>query len=444
MQHTLQRRLTRTLSIVAALAIIFLSSAETVQAVSSWSPTLLVNTEAFQTIDAGDASTNIELRFGATGDQKLFWDVGTSTFKFTKAVVVQGNLTVTGALLSAKGSMSGARLRVDGNSDLWGTLGVSGATVLKSTLTVNGNTKVRGGLSGATLRVDGNADVWGALSATGAIKTRSDLTINSDNDSNNATITFGNTVAQTLQLNNTTQRFEFSAGLKVRGTMSGSHLRVDKNADIWGNLGVSGSTMLNRVTYTWPGSQGAANTFLKNDGAGALSWGAAGGSSVSSGQVLSLHPEYPGAVYFQSGSTAVGTLTYASSGALDNYYRWSTTRATLQDYWMSVRVQVPKTFTHFETASGIQLRLRTSTTSAADNYVSFRVLGTSGALVNTGTSGVSKVSNTVNTWRTHTITGLNNGVFTGGAYLTLLIKLAATSTGFTDIGFVNLNWSAAP
>jgi len=38
-------------------------------------------------------------------------------------------------------------------------------------------------------------------------------------------------------------------------------------------LSVAGVTTLNTVAYTWPGSQGAADTFLKNNGSGTLSWG---------------------------------------------------------------------------------------------------------------------------------------------------------------------------
>ena len=38
-------------------------------------------------------------------------------------------------------------------------------------------------------------------------------------------------------------------------------------------VSIAGATTLNTVAYTWPGSQGAADTFLKNNGAGVLSWG---------------------------------------------------------------------------------------------------------------------------------------------------------------------------
>ncbi len=454
------------LASLTGIAFAFLIVAETAHAASSWNPTLLVNTESFQTIDSGDASTNIELRFGENADKRIFWNItgaGSGTFKFSKGVYVQGNLTATGTL-SVKKSISGAVLRVDGGADIWGTLGVSGATVLKSTATINGATKVRGSISGATLRIDGGADIWGTLgvtgatvlkstlsvkkaisgatlrldggadiwgnlSATGSLKTKSGAIINADNDSNDAILQFGNTTApQTLKFMNARQRFLFSKDVSVIGTLSGSSLTVDNR-----------TTTIGTTLYTWPSAQGAASTFLKNDGAGALTWSAVTVGS-SSGNILSLHPEYNNAVYFASGSTTVGTLTYASSGALDNYYRWTTTRTTAQDYWISVRVQVPKNFTHFDTASGIQLRLRTATRQLADNYVTARLVDTANATVAL-TSNTTLTGSTVNTWRTHTLQNVTSGTYTAGGYITVLLKLAAKSTGWIDVGFVNFNWS---
>lgn len=433
----LRKRCTATVSVLCislmSVGVILSAFTDTAHAASSWSPTLLVNTEAFQTIDVGDGSSNIELRFGESSNRRLFYDVTAGKFTFTQPVTIQGNLTATGSL-SVKNAISGATLRIDGGGDIWGTLGVSGATVLKSTLNVTGNTtatnvKARGSLSGTTLRIDGNADVWGSVSATGAIKTRADLTINSDADTNDATLTFGNNTAnQTVKFSNARQRFQFSKDLSVTGTLSGSSLTIDNRTTTFGT-----------TSYTWPNAQGSAGTFLKNDGAGGLSWTA---TSVgpSSGSILSLHPEYQNAVYVQSGSTAVGTLKYSASGALDNYYRWSTTKGTLQDYWINVRVQVPKNFAHFETASGIQLRLRTSTTNSADNQITVRVVDTAGTTVAVG-NNANLVSTIANQWRTNTITGVTGGTFTPLGYITLLIKVAATSTGFTDLGFINLNWS---
>ncbi|MCF7845088.1 MAG: hypothetical protein K9M03_04665, partial [Kiritimatiellales bacterium] len=43
------------------------------KAASSWNPTLLVNTESFNVIDDGDGTTDIEVRFGETVDERIRW-----------------------------------------------------------------------------------------------------------------------------------------------------------------------------------------------------------------------------------------------------------------------------------------------------------------------------------------------------------------------------------
>ncbi len=51
----------------------------------------------------------------------------------------------------------------------------------------------------------------------------------------------------------------------------------------WNGLYVSGTTAFNTVAYTWPSSQGGANTFLRNDGSGNLTWQAGGGGISGTG-----------------------------------------------------------------------------------------------------------------------------------------------------------------
>lgn len=52
------------------------------------------------------------------------------------------------------------------------------------------------------------------------------------------------------------------------------------------NITTTGKTILNTVSYGWPATQGAANTFLKNDGAGNLSWATPPGSSFSTDKTI--------------------------------------------------------------------------------------------------------------------------------------------------------------
>lgn len=423
------------------LALLLLAlSGQVAFAASTWNPTMLVNTESFEIIDSGDGLTNIELRFGDTGNRRLFYDVGNGRFQFTQAVLVGGNLTATGSV-SVKRNISGATLRVDGNSDIWGNLGASGSLKVGTTSTFNGvathnaNVKVRGNLSGSTLRVDGNADVWGSLSATGALKTKSNITINSDSDTNDATLTFGNQTAdQTLKYSHANQRFEFSKDVKVTG-----NVRASGNLS-GATLTVDGTLNWHGQSYTGPTSQGA-NTFLKTDGAGNLTW-----SSVTvgngSGNIMAIRPEYPNAIYFGSGSSNVGTLNYNTDTTNNqNYYHWVTTKGTLQDYWVSVQIQIPKNFSHFETASGMTLRIRTSTTSASDNHITLRMKDTAGNNVAL-TTNASLASTSANAWRTVTIGGVSTGTYTPGSDIIVYVKMAATSTGFVDLGSINFNWAS--
>ncbi len=126
---------------------------------SSWSPTLLVNTESFQTIDPGDGTTNIELRFGTNLNATMMYDRSNSRFDFSKSVYIHGDLTATGSLTILKnavikGNLSGASLTVGGP------------------LTLNGvayTMPTSHGSNGTYLKENGSgALTWTAISTTGS------------------------------------------------------------------------------------------------------------------------------------------------------------------------------------------------------------------------------------------------------------------------------------
>jgi len=244
-------------------------------AASSWNPTLLVNTESFNVIDDGDSTTDIELRFGETLGEKLFYDRSETRFQLTRGLFIQGNLTATGSL-SVRGVMSGASLRVDHNADVWGKLTVSGTTLIDGATTINNTLDTTGaittdgnltinednGAADATLsfgndsgvetikfndtsnqfEISDNLDVTDTISAGNNITTTADMTLNSDNGAADATLTFGNDAgAETMKFNDTTNQFELSDDLNVRGTLSGATLNVTGNITGSGNLAVEGT-----------------------------------------------------------------------------------------------------------------------------------------------------------------------------------------------------------
>lgn len=386
--------------------------------------TLLVNTESFETIDDGDGTTDIDMRFG-NASRFIRFLVGSNRFRFSNGISVLGNMSGSSLMIDGEAVVKGT-LSASGATRLESTLQVDGATTLNSTATINGNTRVRGFLSGSTLRVDGNSQLDGTLSASGAVRTRSTLTINSDSDTTDATLTFGNQTAdQTLRYMNTAQRFEFSKDLKVNGSISGSSLIVD------------GATTLRGITYNWSTTQGGNNTFLRNDGAGNLTW-ANTAVGNGSGGIMSFHPEYPNAIYFASGASFVGQLSHSGgTTALDNTYQWTSTKAGLQDYWISVRFRVPTNFVAWDTDTPIQLRYKTGVASSANNHVTIRMKDTAGAdRPLTGGSALASTSFT-----TANITGPQaGGTWTPGGYGTIYIKVAANSTAsaYAAVGFLNL------
>ncbi|MBT7337104.1 hypothetical protein HN801_00160 [Candidatus Peregrinibacteria bacterium] len=170
------------------------------------------------------------------------------------------------------------------------------------------------------------------------------------------------------------------------------------------------------------------NTFTVNTG-------------FSSGAQVSLSPEYAGAVYYGDGANNVGQMVLAyDSTNKENYYKWTSSVATLQDYNIAVRVKVPDEFTHWDGTAPIQFRYRTNAAASADNQMDITMLDTAGSAVSL-TGGVN-FANT--SWTTATITGPESaGTYTPGSYVTIIIAMQArtTNTGEAHAGYLNLNWT---
>jgi cytoskeletal protein CcmA (bactofilin family) len=367
-----------------------------------------IRTDSNITINDDADSNNAVLTFGNTsGNQTITYLNTLQKFQFSKPI-------------SVLGTISGSSLNVDRNATVGGTLTVSGAVLANTSLTAKTT------LSGSILRVSNNAAVHGAFAASGAVRTDSNLTINDDADTNDAVLTFGNNTAnQSITYSNASQRFSFSKDVRILGSISGSTLNVD------GNITWRGKT------YVGPATQGAGA--LTNDGAGNLSWTP---STVGngSGTLISMHPEYPGAIYFSSGSVFVGQLSLSGgTSGLENTFRWSSTKAALNDYWISVRVRLPDNFSSWDPTKPIELRYKTGVASNASNYVSVRIKDTAG--VERPLTGGEALAST--TFATASIKGPEaGGTWTPKGYITVYVKLAANSTAnaYAAAGFLNLNF----
>ncbi|HAI98562.1 TPA: hypothetical protein DCL30_03435 [Candidatus Peribacteria bacterium] len=403
-----------------------------------------ITTDADLTINHDNGAADAVLTFGN--------DAGAETLKFnntTNQFELSDDLAVTGAL-SASGVLS-----VDG------TAYINGAAVFGSTLQLNGVTYTfpygDGAASGRVLKTDGAGNLsWATdIDTNTNAQTLCAADEYLDGDGNCVDVieeaelnTFAElqtqiTDATLLDLTASDNRYVNRSGdtmtgaLQVRANISGSSLRVDGNADIWGTLGVSGAIKLNGQSYTFPTTNGDASQVLTTDGDGTLSWSSKG-IGIGSGGVFSISPEYPDAVYTASGSAYIGQLTYDYDATnKENYYRWTSSKAALQDYWIVIRVRVPDNYSAWDNVRPIQFRYRTTSADTDVNSVSIRMLDTAGNAV--ALTGGEKIAAT--DWTTATVTGSEAaGTYTPGSFITVFVKVVTTVAGSADAGFINLNW----
>ena len=466
-------------------------------AASSFDPTLLVNTESFQIIDEGDSSTDIEIRFGDTVNEKVYWNLTNAEFRFSDDIRADGNITGSGTLTVSGNVKTKADLTINSDSgaaDAVLTFGSDTAdqtfkflnaedrfefdddTNVVGNLTASGNViasgfgKVKGDLtlnsdSGAadavltfgsdtadqTLKFLNNEDrfefdddtnVVGNLTASGNViasgfgKVKGDLTLNSDSGAADAVLTFGSDTAdQTLKFLNNEDRFEFDDDVNATGGITASGAMViGGNTRLKGTLDVSGSMSGASMTIS---SLRSCDT-IDTDTAGVLSCGndADSGSSRGSGSI-NLMPQYANAVYVSSGAATVGSLGLRyDSGSAVNFYRWQSTKTSNQQYWIVSRVRIPERFSGWETAKPIEFRYR-----ASGAWLEVRALDTD----NNNISLTGHTSLKATTWTTATITGPEvSGTFASGSYMTIMVKMVTSGAlvpdrAYADASFINLN-----
>ena len=140
-------RLTVLLSIFLNLALLFFLLMPGGASASSWAPTLLVNTEAFQVIDDADTASDVYIQFGGTLAKKLTFERTLDRFNFNDDVYIGGDLGVSG-------TMSGEHLYVSGTGASPIITTTADGDVGIGTTTPDTKLSVAGTISGRSLRVN--------------------------------------------------------------------------------------------------------------------------------------------------------------------------------------------------------------------------------------------------------------------------------------------------
>ncbi len=277
---------------------------------------VLIGTSTQITLSNNPSFTSITATASSSLGNATATAFSATTFNGNTLTAGSGTLTLNNNTLSLQG----------GNTTLVGINSITSSTIATSTV---GTSTISGFL---------------ALNSTTTNSNISGSTVNNvtiQGNSNTLTLLGTSSIDQSV----TTTSTPTFAGLTVNGPASAQSLMVTGNLTATGSttlaaltagtLAVTGSTTLtvlnttgavtfaspttiiNTVTYLWPSIQGAANTFLMDNGSGTLSWSAA--STTLSGYAWML-----------GGNTLTATGTFGTLSNNDlNIITNSTTRMTI-------------------------------------------------------------------------------------------------------------------
>ena len=176
-----QKKSCRLRIITSVIVLFFLCSlvrVDTSFAASSWSPTLLVNTEAFQIIDDSNDTADIKLRFGGSISEEVYWNRASALFQFTDDVHVEGNVTSSGTLIvSGTGSIKAETFKVNSDQSAGDTVLVFGSDTANETLKFL-NLEDRFEFSD-DLHATGNITASGGIVVNTASRIKANLTVSS-------------------------------------------------------------------------------------------------------------------------------------------------------------------------------------------------------------------------------------------------------------------------
>ena len=428
---------------------------------------------------------------------KSNFQTGTESVYSTADPLVWGQQVGTGDLLNFSNALGEAFVVFNSGAVKLGTTTTEEAGVIrwngsdfqgydgsswKSMTTEGGNSVSTAGdtMTGA-LKISNGA----GLTTSGSILTDGNITINRLNKAQDAVFTFGNDAgAETLMFNDTANLFEFSDDVKVTGdlTVTGTingvstadlasdstHLKVGTGAGLTVTI-AAGDYRINGTLVHYDGGSGiavAANAtnylYLSATGvlvtaigfptdksiislasvttSGDAVTGIADRRAMSSddreeSRVAAFHPAFDGASYQGDGSENIGRLYVSDeSGVSTNFYVWTSTRTSLQDYDVTLRSTVPSSFLRWQDAA-LQVNYKSDTGDSADNQLDISVYDTAGDVVTLSGSSLDLKSTD---WTTTNIDFPAGGTWTEEQDFRVVFHLSAKSDHSISLGSVKL------
>ncbi|MDD3474797.1 MAG: hypothetical protein PHP08_02760, partial [Candidatus Dojkabacteria bacterium] len=162
---------------------------------------------------------------------------------------------------------------------------------------------------------------------------------------------------------------------------------------------------------------------------------------ASASKTVTLSAEYPGAVLAADGSSNTGFMTSDAEGTTYdsmNYYEWSSSETSLQDYDVRLRFTIPSDFAAWGT-DAFTFNLSTESGSSSDNKVDFYLYEESSATVDDSSIGRYMPAGT---WGTTTLQGADLGdCNAAGETCLILIRMYSANDYYTRIGDIDINYN---
>lgn len=302
------------------------------------------------------------------------------------------------------------------------------------------------------------------------------------------TLQFGSVLRKTLTYSVADRTFRFNDSVAIEGnlTVSGLINGMDLNnilgssdalrASSGGGLNVNifgGSYRLNGTVVNYPG--GSASLLPDTHqvvyfGSGGLTVSQSGFPTVSAyiplaevltspGSVVTITdrrvlqsddrersflqtftPSYEKVVYEPDGNDNVGQLSIGNDDAtLKNFYRWTSTRETPQDYDIVLRVPVPVDFARWSQGNGVHpltLEYRSTSDDPADNMLSVEVFDTAGSPV-TLSGATANLASAI--WQTTALDFGATSTWTSGQDMVIRLKVSAKQDAEMHLGTLRLS-----
>jgi hypothetical protein len=314
------------------------------------------------------------------------------------------------------------------------------------------------------------------------------FTIDADDTATGSVVLrFGTLLQKTLTYDKVNTRFTFNESVRVQGNLTvtglingvdiqnlsdttATQLKVSSGAGLTISI-AGGGYRLNSTNTVYAGGTGIAvannvtnYVFFGSGGLTVRSSGyptdesyiplavvvTSGGSitSVTDNRVMqaddreeqiqtTYHPEYPDASYSADGSSNVGQLSVASDAVtLKSSYTWTSTRTTLQDYDVVLRITLPTQFVRWK-ASPISFLYKSSSADTSVSKMDVTVYDTAGNTVTlSGTS--TNLANT--SWTTQALDFSGSPVWTPGETVVMRFSLSAKDTAQMMLGDLTLKY----